>query len=46
MIDINDLKDAEICEKCKCIFMPNDRECPVYQHVCNRCNLEIANNGK
>ena len=37
MIDINDLNKLNVCESCKCVFMPNDRECYLKQLYCRNC---------
>ena len=42
MIDISDLRDAEVCEKCNLIFMPTKDELKSYCRTkyCKFCNNE------
>ena len=36
-MDLNNLKDIEICEDCNFLFMPNEIDSYCLQRYCNTC---------
>lgn len=41
MIDIDDLYNMEICEKCNVAFFPENRGSSIRQKYCKRCINEL-----